>query len=90
MFTPNFRIVETDPDALFAVYDGELWCDLFESREQAEAYIDRALRHHELDERFKQWITQVTKDLGLETDEVLDALQLEISTLVHSTRHPRE
>ncbi|HZA24551.1 MAG TPA: hypothetical protein VFA32_18460 [Dehalococcoidia bacterium] len=91
MFNPNFRIVETDPDCLVAVYDGSIRCDLFESREEAAVWVDHMLRLRQVDNRFMEWVKQVTEDLELHDQlEVLMFLQVTVGNLVYSLSHPEE
>jgi hypothetical protein len=64
---------------------------LFESKEEAAVWIDHMLGLHEVDNRFMEWVKQVTEDLELHDQlEVLMYLQVTVNNLVYSLSHPRE
>ena len=91
MFKPNFHIVEIDPDCAVALYDESIRCDIFESREEAASWIDHTLRLHQVDNRFMEWVKQVTDDLELHDQlETLTYLQVTVGNLVYALSHPRE
>ncbi len=56
--------------------------DFFGSRQEAEDYIDLVRRLDSIAEKVRDWSAEVTKELDLDFDEVLEGVQLAISDLL--------
>ena len=86
----GFRVVEEE-DGAIGVYLEQFPWDWFQSREEAEDFIDQMARLDHLETRFIAWLKEATEELGLHDQlEAPMMLQVTVSNLVYSLSHPRE
>jgi uncharacterized protein YecE (DUF72 family) len=86
----GFRVVEEE-DGAIGVYLEQFPWDWFQSKEEAEDFIDHMARLDRLETRFIAWLKEATEELGLHDElETLMSLQVTINNLVYTLSHPRE